>query len=66
MVKDFVDTMHQSESISLIKNNVDLYNDMLQFSYINLSEFEFDKIADSKYLSVKLLDLNLHISSVYT
>jgi hypothetical protein len=66
MIKEFVDTLHKAESISLIKDNKDLYNDMLQFSYINLSEFEFDKIVDIKYLSIKLLDFDLHISNVYT
>jgi hypothetical protein len=55
-MKDFVDLLNMDESITSIKDNPDLYNDMLKFSYLNLSPFEFDKIIDSDYLSENLAE----------
>lgn len=61
-VKDFLDLISKDESITTIKDHPDLYDDMLKFSYMNLSEFNFDSIADSKYLLNKLQDFKLDIS----
>ena len=58
-MKDFVDLLNMDESITSIKDNPDLYNDMLKFSYLNLSPFEFDKIIDSDYLSENLAENNI-------
>jgi len=64
MIRDFVDLINKSESITSIKDNPALYDDMLKFSYMNLSEFEFDKIGNENYLSKKLEDFKLDITDV--
>lgn len=53
-MKDFVDLISMDESITIIKDNPNLYNDMLKFSYLNLDSFEFDKIIDPTYLQSAL------------
>ena len=64
MIKDFVDLINKNESITSIKDYPDLYDDMLKFSYMNLSEFEFDKISNVKYLTDKLKDFELDMTDV--
>lgn len=58
-IKDFIDLISKNESITNIKDNPDLYDDMLKFGYMNLSEFNFDSMTDRKYLSGKLFDFKL-------
>lgn len=58
-VKDFIHLISTDESITTIKDNPKLYDDMLKFSYMNLSEFDFDKMTDSKYLKERLDDFKL-------
>jgi len=55
-MKDFVDLISMDESIKTIKDNPELYDDMLKFSYLNLDAFDFDKITDSDYLSSTLAE----------
>lgn len=58
-VKDFLELITKNESITTIKDHPTLYDDMLKFSYMNLSEFNFDDIKDIKYLTDKLKDFKL-------
>jgi hypothetical protein len=58
-IKDFIELISKDESISLIKDNPTLYDDMLKFGYMNLSEFNFDDMTDRKYLSGKLYDFKI-------
>jgi hypothetical protein len=52
------------ESITTIKDNPDLYDDMLKFTYLNLDDFDFEKIVDPKYLSATLTTEDITISDV--
>lgn len=63
-IKDFVDLISMDESIKSIKDNPDLYDDMLKFSYLNLDAFDFDKISDPKYLSATLTSEEIKLSDV--
>jgi len=58
-IKDFIHLISKDESITTIKKYPTLYDDMLKFSYMNLSEFDFDGIIDERYLSNKLDDIKL-------
>lgn len=58
-IKDFVDLISMDESIKVIKDSPELYNSMLNFSYMNLGEFEFDKIVDKDYLSDSLAEAKI-------
>lgn len=58
-MKDFVDLISMDESITVIKDNPKLYDDMLKFSYLNLDSFEFDKIVDPSYLSNTLTEAEI-------
>lgn len=64
IMKDFVDMISMDESIRTIKDNPQLYEDMLKFSYLNLDAFDFDKIVDSKYLSATLLEENISLNDL--
>jgi hypothetical protein len=60
-IKSFLDIINNSkdESITLINEHPTLYDDMLKFAYMNLSEFNFDEINSEKYLREKLSDFEI-------
>lgn len=63
-IQDFIKLISKDESITSIKTHPQLYEDMLNFSYMNLSEFDFDKMADFDYLKEKLKNFQVDINDV--
>lgn len=56
-IKSFVDLINIDDSINLTKDE-NLYNSMIEFSYINLDQFDFNSIKNPNYLKQELIDNN--------
>jgi len=68
-IKDFIDLISlqsKSESITTIKDHPALYEDMIKFATMNLSEFDFDEIINEKYLNEKLDEFEIGIEDITT
>lgn len=62
-IKKFVDLINVDKSLNILSN--DLYNSMLNFSYINLDQFDFNNIKNPQYLKQTLIENNQTDIDIY-